>query len=92
MKKIKEFLNPAYNALKDSPPEYKFLASTILAGFWCIAFGIFTGELLFIGYSIIGHYALIFCVFVTWGIFRITKKLYGLTPSNKVKWDLENEA
>ena len=92
MKKIQSFRNPAYNALRNSPPEYKFLMSTILAGMWCVSFGIYTGELLFIGYSILGHYALIFCVFVTWSVFRVTRKLYDQTPSNKVKWDLENEA
>lgn len=92
MKKIQSLLNPAYNALRNSPPEYKFLVSIILAGMWCVSFGIYTGELLFIGYSILGHYALIFCVFVTWSVFRVTRKLYDTTPPNKVKWDLESEA
>ena len=92
MRKIKDFLNPACNALKDSPPEWKFLASVILATFWCLAFGILTGELLLIGYSIIGHYAVLFCIFLTWSIFRLTRKMYGPVSQNKVKWDLENEA
>ena len=92
MKKILEFLNPSYNALRNSPPEWKFLASIILATFWCLAFGILTGELLFIGYSMIGHYALLFCVFLTWSVFRLTRKMYGPNIPNKVKWDLEKEA
>jgi hypothetical protein len=57
-----------------------------------LAFGIFTGELLFIGYSMIGHYALLFCVFLTWSVFRLTRKMYGPNIPNKVKWDLEKEA
>jgi len=92
MRKVLEFLNPSYNALRNSPPEWKFLASIILATFWCLAFGILTGELLFIGHSILGHYALLLCVFLTWAVFRITHKVYDVTPSNKVKWDLEKEA
>ena len=92
MRKVLEFLNPSYNALRNSPPEWKFLASIILATFWGLAFGIFTGELLFIGYSILGHYALLFCVFLTWSVFKITHKRYDVTPANKVKWDLEKEA
>jgi|TARA_R100000149_G_scaffold66059_2_gene43035 hypothetical protein len=92
MKKLMRFLDPAHNALKDSPPEWKFLASIVLATFWCLAFGITTGELLFIGYSIIGHYAILFCIFLTWSVFRVTKKMYGPPPPNKVKWDLNKEA
>ena len=92
IQKLRNILNPSYNALKHSPPEWKFLASILLASFWCLAFGIFTGEILFIGYSILGHYLLIFCVFLTWSIFKITHKMYGPPTSNKVKWDLENEA
>ena len=90
--KMIKLLNPAYNGLKNAPPENKFLLSILLASMWGIAFGIFTAELLFIGYNIIGHIALIFCVFVTWTAFKYTKKRFDPATSNKVKWDMEKEA
>jgi hypothetical protein len=63
-------LDSTKNALKDAPIEYKFLLSNTLAAMWCIAFGIYTAELLFIGYNIIGHTVLIACVFFTWFVFK----------------------
>ena len=90
--KIQNILHPSYNAFKNSPPEYKFFVSLILASFWCVAFGIYTSELLFIGYSILGHYLLIICTFITWSAFHHARKLHDPGVSNKVKWDLEKEA
>tara|TARA_R100001015_G_C4634562_1_gene201300 strand:- start:3838 stop:4119 length:282 start_codon:yes stop_codon:yes gene_type:complete len=87
-----QLLNPAKNALRDSPTEYKFLLSVLLASMWCIAFGIFTAELLMIGYNIIGHIALILCVFVTWGVFKMAKKPNVPSTKNKVVWDLTKES
>ena len=84
-------LDGSKNALKDSPMEYKFLVSNLLASLWCIAFGIFTAELLFIGYSIIGHIALITMVFFTWFVFTTEKKKADPAPPNKVRWNLERE-
>ena len=84
-------LDGSKNALKTAPMEYKFLASNLLASLWCIAFGIFTAELLFIGYNIIGHVALITMVFFTWFVFTVEKKKTDPAPPNKVRWDLTRE-
>ena len=86
-----DILNPNKNGLRESPPEYKFMISIILASFWCVAFGIYTAELLFIGYSIIGHILLITMVFATWKVFSNVRKHSLVSPPNKVYWDLEKE-
>jgi len=86
-----DILNPNKNGLRESPPEYKFMISIILASFWCVAFGIYTAELLFIGYSIIGHILLITMVFATWKVFSNVRKHSPASPPNKVYWDLEKE-
>jgi len=89
--RIVDLLNPNRNGLSQSPPEYKFMMSCILASLWCIAFGIYTAELLFIGYSIIGHILVILMVFVTWKVFSDQRKHSHPSPPNKVKWNLEKE-
>ena len=86
-----DILNPNKNGLKEAPPEYKFMISCTLAGLWCIVFGIYTAELLFIGYNIIGHIVGITMVFVTWTVFKNTRKHSPPSPPNKVQWDLERE-
>lgn len=58
------------NALKNIPDQTKYLAMIMLSCFWCLAFGLFAGELLFIGYNMIGHVAVVTMAFVTWWTFR----------------------
>lgn len=58
------------NALENVPDQSKYLAMIMLSCFWCLAFGIFAGELLFIGYNMVGHVAVISMAFVTWWTFR----------------------
>jgi len=84
-------LDHTKNALKTAPMEYKFVLSNTLAAMWCVAFGIYTAELLFIGYNIIGHTVLIAAVFFTWFIFTTEKKKAPPAPPNKVQWNLESE-
>ena len=84
-------LDGTRNALKDAPLEYKFLLTNTLAAMWCVTFGIFTAELLFIGYNIIGHTLLISCVFFTWFVFTSVKKEIPTREQNVVRWDLERE-
>ena len=86
-----DILNPNKNGLRASPPEWKFMISCVLAAFWSLAFGIYTSELLFIGYSIIGHFLLILMVFVTWSVFKHARRHAPPSPPNKVQWDLERE-
>jgi hypothetical protein len=63
-------LNVDRNALKRVPDESKYLAMIMLSCFWCLAFGLYMGELFFIGYNMIGHVLLITMAFMTWWTFR----------------------
>ena len=84
-------LDQTKNALKHSSMEYRFMLSNTLAAMWCVAFGIYTAELLYIGYNIIGHTVLIAAVFFTFFVFTTEKKKAPPAPPNKVQWDLEQE-
>jgi hypothetical protein len=84
-------LDQTKNALKHSSMEYRFMLSNTLAAMWCVAFGIYTAELLYIGYNIIGHTVLIAAVFFTFFVFTTEKKKAPPAPPNKVQWDLERE-
>lgn len=63
-------LNIDRNALKNVPDPTKYLAMIMLSCFWCLAFGLYIGELFTIGYNMIGHIAIVTMVFVTWWTFR----------------------
>lgn len=63
-------LNVRLNAIRYVPDPTKYLAMIMLSCFWCLAFGIYIGELMTIGYNMIGHVAIISMVFVTWYTFR----------------------
>lgn len=63
-------LNVDRNALANVPNPTKYLAMILLSCFWCLAFGIYIGELMFIGYNMLGHVAIVTMVFVTWWTFR----------------------
>lgn len=58
------------NALAKVPDQTKYLAMILLSCFWCLAFGIYIGELMTIGYNMIGHIALITMAFVTGWVMR----------------------
>jgi len=49
----------------------------VLAFMWCVAFGITASEYVMIGYSIIGHVALITMCFVTYWVMRRSSKTWG---------------
>ena len=66
----RDLLHVDRNALKAFPDQSKYLAMILLSCFWCLAFGIYFGELLAIGYNMLGHVALITMVFMTWLTFR----------------------
>jgi hypothetical protein len=63
-------LNVNRNALANVPDPTKYLAMILLSVFWCLAFGLYIGELLTIGYNMLGHVAIVTMVFVTWYVFR----------------------
>ncbi|MDC3032407.1 hypothetical protein OA249_00410 [Litorivicinus sp.] len=71
---ISQFLDPTWNALSNVPGEWKCTMSVVLAGMWCVIFGIYTAELAFIGYDILGHIALITEIFVTHRVFRTARE------------------
>ena len=69
-KAFPDLLNVDRNALKFVPDQTKYLAMIMLSCFWCLAFGLYFGELMTIGHNMLGHVALITMVFVTWWTFR----------------------
>lgn len=69
-KNYKYLLNVDRNALANVPNPTKYLAMILLSCFWCLAFGLYIGELLTIGYNMLGHVAIVTMVFVTWWTFR----------------------
>ena len=69
-KSFPDLLNIDRNALKGVPDPTKYLAMIMLSCFWCLAFGLYVGELFFIGYNMIGHVAVVTMVFVTWWTFK----------------------
>jgi len=74
---FRDGLNPNLNSLRHAPTYLKYYTSIVLACFWCLAFGIYIGELLTIGYNMLGHIALITMAFSTGLIMRVFRKTYG---------------
>jgi hypothetical protein len=70
-------VDPAANALWRAPLEWKWLATNVLAFMWCVAFGITVGEYITIGYSIMGHVALITMCFGTYWFMRRAERDWG---------------
>jgi len=70
-------VDPAANALWRAPLEWKWLATNVLAFMWCVAFGITVGEYVTIGYSIMGHVALITMCFGTYWFMRRAERDWG---------------
>lgn len=77
-------MNPHLNPLRHAPAHIKYFASILLGCFWSLAFGLYIGELLTIGYNMIGHIAIISMVFGTWAVFRSVENVY--TPRKGVQW------
>ncbi len=72
-----DILNPNTNPLRHMPIHIRYFTSILIACFWCLAFGLFFGELLFIGYNMLGHIAIVSMVFATWVVFKASERLYG---------------
>lgn len=71
-----QLLDPDRNALKDAPPQIKYITSVLLASFWAIAFSLYFGELATLGYNVIGHAAIVTMAFVTWLVFKHFRRTY----------------
>lgn len=69
-KAFRDLVNVDQNALSRIPNPTKYLAMVMLSCFWCLAFGLYIGELMTIGYNMIGHVALLTMAVATWKVFR----------------------
>jgi len=72
-----DIMNPNLNPLRHAPVYVKYFLSILLGCFWSLAFGIYVGELLTIGYNMIGHIAIISMAFATGYVMRVFTKTYG---------------
>jgi len=81
-KAFRNGLNPNLNSLRYAPVYLKYFTSILLACFWCLAFGLYIGELLIIGYNMIGHIALITMAFGTGYVMQVFRKTYGPKQSD----------
>ena len=79
-------LNVDRNALANIPDYAKFFSMVLLSCFWALAFGLYVGELLFIGYSMLGHIALITMCFVTWWTFKGYRDRARFRSKNDYSW------
>ena len=75
--KGESLLNPNLNPLRHAPSHIKYIATILLACFWCLAFGLYIGELLLIGYNMLGHIAVISMIFLTLIVFKQFNRIYG---------------
>jgi hypothetical protein len=73
----RDVIDPNINPLRHAPAHIKYFASILLACFWCLAFGLYIGELFTIGYNMLGHIAIISMVFATWAVFTSVEKAYS---------------
>jgi len=71
-----ELLDPNLNALRNAPTSIKYGASILLACLWCLAFGLYVGELAMIGYNMFGHIAIVSMAFLTWLVMRTVTRQY----------------
>ena len=83
-KASRDIVNPNINPLRHAPVYVKYFLSILLGCFWSLAFGLYIGELLTIGYNMLGHIAIISMVFATWGVFRSVENTYK--PRTGVNW------
>ena len=74
----KNVINPNLNPLRYAPQHIRYFTSVLLGCFWCLAFGIYFGELITIGYNMIGHVAIISMAFGTWAVFKSFEKTYEI--------------
>ena len=74
------------NALASVPDYAKYFSMVLLSCFWALAFGLYIGELFFIGYSMLGHIAVITMVFVTWWTFRGYQERAKFLPRRDDSW------
>jgi len=75
--KFRSLLDPNRNPLRHAPALVRYSATIVLASFWCLAFGMYFGDIQNIGYNMMGHTAVISMAFVTWAVFKQFNRIYG---------------
>jgi len=78
-----ELLDPNKNGLKNAPMQMKYIISVWLACFWALAFSLYTGEIMYLGYNVFGHLAIVSMAFVTWLVVRTVQKEYPDRPTDE---------
>jgi fatty acid desaturase len=77
LQKLRSLLDPNLNPLRHSPVLVRYFATILLACFWCLAFGMYFGDIQTVGYNMTGHIAVISMAFVTWAVFKQFDRIYG---------------
>ena len=75
--KLRSLLDPNLNPLRHAPALIRYFATILLACFWCLAFGMYFGDIQTVGYNTMGHVAVISMAFVTWTVFKQFDRIYG---------------
>ena len=75
--KLRSLLDPNLNSLRHAPALIRYFATILLACFWCLAFGMYFGDIQTVGYNTMGHVAVISMAFVTWTVFKQFDRIYG---------------
>jgi len=77
VQKLRSLLDPNLNPLRHAPAFVRYFATILLASFWCLAFGVYFGDIQNIGYNMMGHIAVISMAFITWAVFKQFDRIYG---------------
>ena len=75
--KLRSLLDPNLNPLRHAPAFVRYLATLLLACFWCLAFGTYFGDIQAVGNNMMGHAAVISMAFLTWAVFKQFDRIYG---------------
>ena len=75
--KLRSLLDPNLNPLRHAPALIRYFVTILLACFWCLAFGMYFGDIQTVGYNTMGHVAVISMAFVTWTVFKQFDRIYG---------------
>lgn len=84
LREFPRLLDIRFNSMRHVPDESKYFMMIMLSLLWCLAFGIYFGELFYIGYNMLGHIAIITMCFVTWWTFRNYRR--RIPPIRKQDW------
>ena len=73
--KGRSLLDPNLNPLRHAPTHIRYFATILLACFWCLAFGLYFKDYFFIGVNMLGHIAVITMAFITWAVFKQSRRV-----------------